>query len=420
MEYGLIGEKLGHSFSKTIHSLIGSYDYSLREVARDDLDAFMRKRDFKGINVTIPYKTEVIPYLDSISAEAEKIGSVNTIVNESGRLRGFNTDFFGLKMLIERQKTDLKGRNALILGTGGTSRTAKAVLESLGVAQVYQASRNPAQGMVGYDDIANLRVDHVINTTPVGMFPNSDSSPIELDKLKHINGITDVIYNPLRTNLVLSGKKRGISSSGGLFMLVAQAVHAARLFGFSSADDEQVSDIYRRILSQKTNIVLIGMPSCGKTTIGHRVSKGLARSFVDTDQRISAKLSEMGIGMRISEYIAERGEQSFREIETEVIRDVSRLNGVVIATGGGAVLNPENMRMLRQNGIVFWIDRPLELLKATTSRPLTSTREALERKYAERSGLYEEHANVRVRNDALPDDAVEAIVRGFNNEIACD
>ena len=264
MEYGLIGEKLGHSFSKTIHSLIGSYDYSLREVARDDLDAFMRKRDFKGINVTIPYKTEVIPYLDSISAEAEKIGSVNTIVNESGRLRGFNTDFFGLKMLIERQKTDLKGRNALILGTGGTSRTAKAVLESLGVAQVYQASRNPAQGMVGYDDISNLRVDHVVNTTPVGMFPNSDSSPIELDKLKHINGITDVIYNALRTNLVLSGKKRGMSSSGGLFMLVAQAVHAARLFGFSSADDEKVSDIYRRILSQKTNIVLIGMPSCGK------------------------------------------------------------------------------------------------------------------------------------------------------------
>ncbi|HAL18638.1 MAG TPA: shikimate dehydrogenase [Spirochaetaceae bacterium] len=419
MEYGLIGERLSHSFSKTIHAMIGNYKYDLIELNENELEKFMAKRDFKGINVTIPFKTSVVRYLDWISPEAKETGAVNTIVCKSGRLFGYNTDFLGLKALISRQPISLDGKKALVLGTGGTSRTAKAVLKSIGVKTIYQASRTPNEDAICYEAAEKLDVDYVINTTPVGMFPNSNSMPIRIDNYRNLIGITDVIYNPLYTDFIQSGLQKGIPASGGLYMLAAQAVHAANHFGTSAGSEREICDIYHRILSQKLNIVLIGMPSCGKTTIGRHVCKGMVREFADTDAIIARRLAERGFDMTIADFITRFGEKRFRKEESEVVREISEKNGLVVSTGGGVPLSADNMRMLKHNGIVFWIDRPLSLLKATSSRPLTSTRESLERKYAERAGLYSKYADVRVPNEGSVTDAVAKIVRGFNEKVSC-
>ena len=419
MEYGLIGEKLGHSFSKVIHSMIGNYRYDLVELNQNELDSFMRSKDFKGINVTIPYKTKVIGYLDWISPEAEEIGAVNTVVCKSGRLCGYNTDFLGLKALISRQAVSLENKKALVLGTGGTSKTAMAVLRTFNVKSIHQASRTPNGGTISYEDAEKMDVEYIVNTTPVGMFPNCDSKPINIDKYKNLIGITDVIYNPLYTDFIQSGLEMGIPASGGLYMLAAQAVHAANHFGISAGSEREICDIYRRILSQKLNIVLIGMPSCGKSTIGWQVSKGMVREFADTDVLVAKRLAEKGFDMTIADFINKFGEAEFRKFESEVVKEVSEKNGLVVSTGGGVPLSPDNMRRLKHNGIVFWLDRPLGLLKATSSRPLTSTRESLERKYNERAGLYAKYADVRVPNEGSVTDAVAKIVRGFNEKVSC-
>ncbi|MCR5307952.1 MAG: shikimate dehydrogenase [bacterium] len=406
MEYGLIGEKLGHSFSKIIHEMIADYKYELKEIAKEDLDSFMKNKDFKCINVTIPYKTKVLPYLDFISDEAKKIGCVNTILNKDGKLYGYNTDYYGLKLLIQKQNVDLTNKNVLILGTGGTSLTAKAVLADLGVSNIYQASRKNNDGLISYDDIYNYDINYVVNTTPVGMYPNNLDKLIDINKFKNIIGLVDVIYNPLNTNLVLDGKNKNIPADGGLYMLIAQAVYAIKLFKNMEIDDSKIDEVYNMLIKQKQNIVLIGMPSCGKSTIGRILEKRLNKALYDSDTEI-----EKIIDSDISSFMKSHGERQFRNIESSVIENLSKQNGIIISTGGGVILRKSNMNNLKQNGIVVFVDRPLDKLIPTESRPLTSDKEALKKKYDERIDLYNEYADIKVVNDTNLEDVVNEIIR---------
>ena len=411
MKYGLIGEKLGHSFSKTVHSKIADYEYELFEIAKPDLDAFMKKRDFCGINVTIPYKQSVIPYLDEISAEAKKIGAVNTVVNKNGKLYGYNTDFFGLEGLILKNNIQISGKTVLILGSGGTSKTANAVCEKLGANEIFTVSRVGGEGFITYDQAAKINAEVIINTTPCGMYPNVYEKPIDINLFKNLTAVVDVVYNPLKTQLVVDAQNKGITAVGGLYMLYYQAVKAAEIFLEKQID----VDVFDEIFKEKQNLVLVGMPSCGKTTLGKMLALELNKEFVDTDNEIVKTA-----GMSISEIFEKFGEAHFRNIETEVILNLSKNQGLVIATGGGAVLKPENINALSQNGKIIFIDRPLDMLITTDDRPLSSNREALEKRYIERYSIYCFASDVRINADGDINTNFQRIKEGFLNENSCN
>lgn len=416
MEYGLIGEKLGHSFSKTVHSFLGSYDYELLEIAPEKLEDFMQKADFKAINVTIPYKTDVMPYLYEIDDIAKKIGAVNTVVNKNGRLYGYNTDFFGLKAVIEHANIGVAGKKVLILGSGGTSKTANAVAQSLGAESVYTVSRSEREDCITYSKALCEHNDAeiIINTTPCGMFPNVDSVPIDIDAFQSLCGVVDAVYNPLSSALVLGAKERGITAVGGLYMLVAQAFFAYEKFVDEKADTEKIEEIYKKILKEKQNLVLIGMPSSGKTTVGRKVAELLGKTFVDSDIEITKEANTT-----IPEIFKKFGEAHFRRLETQAIREISARQCLVIATGGGAVLNPENIKYLKQNGVVIFLNRSLENLITTDDRPLSSSREKLEKLYAERYNLYLNAADIVIDADNSPDENIKLVKEGFLNENSC-
>lgn len=388
MEYGCIGEHLPHSFSKEIHEQIESYDYRLQEIRPEDLDAFMKARDFKAINVTIPYKQAVIPYLDEISENARAIGAVNTIVNKDGKLCGYNTDFGGMRALIARMGLELKGRKVLILGTGGTSKTACAVAESLWAREIYRASRSGKEGALSYEDIYKLHSDAeiLINTTPCGMFPDPSGMPIDPELFPNLEGVLDAIYNPLASRLVLKARQMEVPAEGGLYMLVAQAVLAAEHFTGKKYDPRIIDRIYLNIFTRKQNIVLVGMPCCGKSTISKLLAEQLGMDWVDTDDVVVEKR-----GMEIPDIFARYGEPYFRDLETEVIRELASRSGCIIATGGGTVLREQNIDALRQNGRVYFIDRPLEQLLPTKDRPLANSEEKIRKIYAQR---YERYCSV--------------------------
>lgn len=386
MQYGCIGEHLVHSFSKEIHNKIGTYDYILREVARDDLDRFMTERDFAAINVTIPYKQAVIPYLEEMSDRASTIGAVNTIVNRDGKLYGYNTDFAGMKELIERTGIAVCGKKVLILGTGGTSKTAAAVAADMGAREIYKLSRTPGgDGVIGYDEAYARHSDAevIINTTPCGMYPKCDGIPIEPEKFPHLEGVADAIYNPLRSNLVRRAAATGAAASGGLYMLVAQAVAAAELFFDTTYEKSVTESVYREILTAKENIVLTGMPACGKSTVARLLAERTGRRVYDTDALITERE-----GMEITDIFAKHGEKYFRDAESAVIHDISQTSGCIIATGGGAVLREKNISALKSNGKVYFIDKPLEELMPTDDRPLASSAEAIRKRYNERYATY--------------------------------
>lgn len=393
MEYGCIGKKLTHSFSKIIHNKLADYEYELCEIPENELADFMTRADFKAINVTIPYKQAVIPFLHCISDTAKRIGAVNTVVNKNGRLYGYNTDFSGMRALILRQGVSLKGKKVLILGSGGTSKTAYAVAENLGAAEVYRVSRNGNAGAITYEEAYKRHSDAqaIINTTPCGMYPAIGESAVDTERFPDLSSVTDAVYNPLSSALVVSAREKGINAVGGLYMLVAQAAFAAEKFIDISVPEEKTEEIYRSILSQKKNIVLIGMPGCGKTTIGKRLAAELGKKFIDTDSEIIKE-----INMPISDYFARFGEESFRRLESEVIKRISAEQSAVTATGGGAVLNRENIRLLKENGTVVFIDRPIEKLVTSSDRPLSSDREMLKKRYDERYGLYCSSADKKI------------------------
>lgn len=409
MKYGLIGEKLGHSFSAEIHNKIADYNYELKEIPSNKLDAFMKNKNFCGINVTIPYKQTVMPYLDYIDESAKKIGAVNCVVNKEGKLFGYNTDFGGLLLLFKKFVNTLSGKKVLILGNGGASRAAYGVAETLNASETYIVSRKPNGITISYDEAINVHnnANVIINTTPVGMYPNVNGAAISLDSFTNLELVVDAIYNPIKTDLVLSAENRGIAAVGGLYMLVAQAVLAAGHFIGNDFGTEIIDDIYKDLLCHKRNIILTGMPGAGKTTIGKYLAEALGREFIDTDELIVRKT-----GKEITKIFNELGESGFRDIESEVIAEVSLKNGSIISTGGGAILREDNIRSLKHNGVIFFLDRELSELIPTSDRPLASSRELIIKRYNERIDIYNSTCDKRVKV-ITPEITGEEILKNF-------
>ena len=407
MEYGLIGEHLPHSFSPEIHKRIGDYKYEIKELKPEELGAFLKNRDFKGINVTIPYKQTVIPYLDSLSDVAKHIGAVNTIVNRNGKLYGYNTDYYGMKALIERIGIDLKNKKVLILGTGGTSKTARVLSEDLGASEIITVSRTKSENHITYDEAINEHSDAeiIINTTPSGMYPDCDSQPIDISFFNNLEGVVDAVYNPLRTSLILNAKVKGIKAEGGLYMLVMQAVVAVEKFLDAEIPKAVADNVYESVFASKENIVLTGMPGSGKSTVGKLLNID-GFNFVDTDEEI-----EKLCGCTIKELISSKGEKFFRDFETKVIKDVSSKGSQIISTGGGVVLREENVHYLKRNGKLFFINADFERLCPTDNRPLSDTKEKLRKLYDERIDIYKFTADVIVPDMTTPEEEAQFILR---------
>lgn len=412
--YGLLGEKLGHSFSKEIHESINNYIYNLIEVKKEDLDSFMINKKFKAINVTIPYKEMVIPYLSYIDEKALSIGAVNTIVNKNNKLYGYNTDYLGLKKLITKNNIILENKKVLILGTGGTSKTAYVLSNDLSAREVIKVSRKQSNEFITYEEATSIHNDAniIINTTPCGMYPN-DELVINLDNFTKLEAIVDVIYNPLNTKLSRVAKEKNIKAVNGLYMLVAQAVYASYIFIDKEVEEEKIDEVYNKILNTKLNIALIGMPSCGKTTISKILGEKLKKQVIDTDEKIEEKLK-----MPIKSFLNKDNENEFRNIETEVINEVSKLNNIIISCGGGVIKRKENIDYLRRNSLIIFIDRNLELLQTTSSRPLSSNKSDLEKLYQERYPIYKQSCDFQVQNNDELDETISKILEVYYENIS--
>ena len=389
MRYGLIGGSLSHSYSKAIHGFLGNGDYELSEIPPDALDGFLRGAGFRGINVTIPYKEAVMPHCVPDDA-ARKIGCVNTLVNRDGRLYGYNTDYFGFSHMAKSAGVDFAGKKVLVLGSGGTSKTAVCVARDRGAGEIVVVSRN---GENNYENIArHADSDVLVNTTPLGMFPNNGRSPVSLDCLARLSAVIDVVYNPLRTRLMLDAQERGIVTANGLVMLVAQALRAHNLFFDIDPDEDATEKRIAEVLAKTEklflNIVLIGMPGCGKTSVGAKLAEFLEMDFVDTDHMI-----ESSTGRKVPDIIREDGEPFFRELERGVVSRVAAGTRQVIATGGGSVLARENRDALLQNGRIVFLERDPESLE-TRGRPLSLDLQAM---YRQRLPIYESLCHYRVR-----------------------
>ena len=407
MEYGLIGEKLGHSYSAPIHAQLGDYDYRLCEMTEAAFADLMRRRDFKGLNVTIPYKQLALKLCDALSDTARAVGSVNTVVRRAdGSLYGHNTDIGGFIALARRAGIEIAGRKVVILGSGGTSLTAQAACGRLEARQIVVVSRRgPVDYEALYRDHADTEV--LINTTPVGMYPNNGARPADISRLPALTGVLDVIYNPDRTALILDAQARGLPCAGGLYMLVGQAREAAELFTGRAIPEAETARIYKLLRAQALNLVLIGMPGSGKSSVGRALAEAMRRPFVDCDDEI-----ERRAGKTIPEIFASEGEGAFRALEARVIADVGKEKGAVIATGGGAILRGENVRALRQNGVVLWLRRALDALPMQ-GRPLSKSREALAAMWRERGPKYLAASDAAIDNDAAFERTVQAAREAF-------
>ena len=405
--YGCIGKKLTHSFSKEIHARLADYAYDLIELSEEEIRPFFERKDFAAINVTIPYKQTVIPYLDEVSPVAQRIGAVNTIVNRNGRLYGYNTDYYGMKALTEKAGIDIRGKKVLILGTGGTSKTANVVAADMGASEILTVSRKASGQHITYAQAAGEHADAqvIINTTPSGMYPDCGSRPIDVSSFGRLEGVIDAVYNPVSTNLILDAREKGAKAEGGLYMLVMQAVVAVEKFLGVSIPKGKADAVFASVLASKENIVLTGMPGSGKSTVGKILSiEGF--EFIDTDAEI-----EKRCGCAIKDLIKAKGEQCFRDLESEVIRDVSSSFCRIISTGGGAVLREENIRSLKRNGKIFYLDAALHRLRATSDRPLSDTDEKLAALYAKRLSIYQATADVIVPDMATPEDEAAYILK---------
>ena len=405
MVYGLLGRTLRHSYSPQIHALLGDYEYRLFEVEPQDLEAFLKKREFGGINVTIPYKKDVLPYLSGISDNAKRIGAVNTIiVKEDGGLYGDNTDYDGFLRLVQKSGFQVKGKKALVLGTGGASLPISAVLSDLGAREVVFISRS---GENNYQNLSrHADADLIVNTTPVGMYPNNLKAPLSLSEFPNLSGVLDIVYNPQKTKLILDAERLGIPAYSGLLMLVAQGKRAAELFLGHDIPDSETDRIFKKLSTEMQNIVLVGMPGCGKTTVGKALAEQLNRPFFDADEEILKRT-----GKSAEAWIEACGEAVFRQKETEVLESLCKQSGTVIATGGGAVTVPENADILRQNSIVFFINRDVSALPVE-GRPLSKAT-ALSEMYKVRLPMYRSVCDYEIAADG----SVEAVVRRILEEL---
>lgn len=419
MKYGLIGEHLGYSFSKQIQTRIAEienvkdYDYQLVELDKEEFKEFMEKKDFKGINVTIPYKKDVIPYLDEMDESAKAIGAVNTIINVDGKLKGYNTDFGGFLYMVKAHNVHMEGKKVLIIGNGGACAAVKAVCKHENAKDIVIVSRSANRGAISYDEMytSHLDADIVVNTSPVGMFPNIVNAPIDVSWFHKLECVLDVVYNPILTRLCFEAQEADIKRVIGLEMLIAQAKYAFEIFENMSFDDSIIDEIKKEMLKDRCNIVLIGMPSAGKTTIGKMLEEKLGKEFFDLDDMIIAKA-----GKSIPEIFQESGETGFRAIETEVAIEASKMNNKIIATGGGVVKHKVNMDFLRLNGITIFIDRDIDkLISSDPNRPLSSSKQALQQMYKERYPLYQKYATYVAVNNANIDETVDDIVNAYHS-----
>lgn len=404
--FGLLGEHLGHSASPEIHAAFGNPDYSLYEVAPDALADFLKSPHLRGLNVTIPYKQAVMPYCAKLSPLAESIGSVNTLIRENdGTWTGYNTDAYGLRTMLRLAGLSFAGQNVLVLGNGGVSQTIQAVAKIDGAAKVSVASR---RGVINYDNLADVCVDttFLVNATPVGMYPHAGERLVDLHAFLMLSGITEVIYNPCRTALMLDADAMKIPYAGGFPMLVAQAKQAEELFFARTISDEEMTAVGAELQRTCENIVLIGMPGSGKTTIGQKIAALTGRELIDTDEEIVRKYEKT-----IPQIFAEQGETVFRQMEREVIAEQSQKRGVILVTGGGAVTTPENESHLRSNGRIYEISRDLSLL-ARDGRPLSMNTD-LQKMAEKRAPLYAKFSDVTIKNSTSPQDAAEAVWRDF-------
>ena len=402
LKCGLLGQKLGHSYSPAIHGMLADYDYQLFEREPEQLEDFLKNGDWDGINVTIPYKKAVLPYCAELSETARRIGSVNTIVRRpDGSLYGDNTDAYGFESLVKKSGIDVRGKKALVLGSGGASVTVVAVLKMLGAESVTVISRG---GEDNYDNLvkhADARI--IANTTPVGMYPNNGQAAVDLAQFPLCEGVLDVVYNPARTALLLQAEKLGIPCAGGLYMLVAQAKRSSELFTGRSIPDSEIGRIEKLLSGQMKNIVLVGMPSSGKSTLAATLGETLGRPVYEADALI-----EQEAGMDIPAIFAQYGEGHFRALETEVLSRLGKLSGAVISTGGGCVTREENYDLLHQNGTILWLQRGTEKLDKT-GRPL-SLKNDLNEMYQKREPMYRRFADAAVDNNGSVEAALAQIL----------
>ena len=400
MNIYLIAKKLSHSFSKPIHNELSDYSYEYKELSEAEVEPFLRERDFDGLNVTIPYKEKVIPSLDSISPEAQRMGAVNTIVKKDGKLYGYNTDYYGFSYEIEKSGASIKDKDVVILGTGGTAKTSKCVVEDMGAKSV----RTVTSAELRAGDVEKYHdAQIIINATPVGMYPNTLVAPINIADFKKCEAVLEVIYNPSKTKLILDAERCGVKAINGLAMLVAQAKKACELFEGKAVPDSKIDDIVKKIENSTKNIILVGMPGCGKSTAGKNLAKLLNRPFFDSDDEI-AKL-----GKTPAELIEKYGEEHMRGIESQVLEKLCKESGLVIATGGGAVTKARNFDIIRQNATVFFIERPLETL-STHGRPLSQGgTEKLRALYSARYPLYKKICDFSVESQKTWQETVKLI-----------
>ena len=415
MEYGLIGSKLGHSYSKIIHEMLCGYRYDLCPLpTEEEARAFLTRRAFRAINVTIPYKRLVMEYCSYIDPRAKAIGAVNTVVNRNGLLYGYNTDYLGFAYLADAYGVEFAGRTVLILGTGGTHNTTSAVAKDKGAARVLTVSRHPdpEKGELSYAEAVHSGADIVINTTPAGMYPNGGVCHLDVAAMPGLEAVLDVVYNPDKTELILRAEEAGVPVAvGGLEMLVAQAVYAAEYFLDRKFDDApaEIRAITAQLRKEQLNVALIGMPSCGKTTIGRALADRLGKRFVDLDEEIVR-----AAGRSIPDLFAAEGEDGFRAREAEQTARFAREGRQVLSCGGGVVKRPENLRALRQNGVVLFIDRPLDALTVGGGRPLSTSAEALKAMEAQRRPLYLAAADAVIPNETTVADAVAAALEALD------
>ena len=413
MRYGLIGEKLGHSFSKDIHERIADYTFDLITLSKEEFKTFMEKKEFTALNVTIPYKKDVIPYLDEMDEHAKAIGAVNTIVNRDGKLKGYNTDFTGFLYMVKKHNVHMEGKKVLIIGNGGASAAIQAVVQHESAGSMVIVDVVPGNGAISYDEMfsSHLDAEIIINTSPIGMYPRIGNAPIDISMFHKCEAVLDVIYNPILTRLCFEAQEMDIKRVNGLEMLIAQAKQSVEFFLDKSIDDQIIDDIYQDMLRERCNIVLIGMPSAGTTTIGKMLENRMQKEFIDLDDIIIEKA-----GKSIPEIFEESGEAGFRAIETEAAIEGSKLNNKIIATGGGTIKHKVNMDYLRQNGITIFIDRDVDkLISSDPNRPLSKSTDALEKMHAERLPLYQKYAAYVAVNNSDIESTVTEIEEAYRS-----